>query len=230
MQFCVAKMETRMSSTPTPAVKTYQDIVPDYQTYVQFQTDKWASHEITVPKWEQGQQRYLNAVFADIPRDLRIADIACGDGVGLRYFKQMGFTDVIGVELNPSKLEMAGQSGYPIISCDMHDLANFEDGSVDIVYSSHSLEHAYEPAKVLAEFHRILQPAGALFIVLPYPDMGDWNDEAHGAKYELGTNIKDDGASVVRYFESAGFKLVSGNFDSFREPEIWLVFNRATEN
>lgn len=219
-----------MSSSPVPPVKTYQDIVPDYATYVQFQTEKWASHEITVPKWEQGQQRYLHATFFDLPRDVRIVDIACGDGVGLRHFKQMGFTDVVGVELNQSKLAMAGQSGYPVVACDMHDLACFEDGAFDIVYSSHSLEHAYQPAKVLAEFRRILQPQGALFVVLPYPDMGDWNDEAHGAKYELGTHIKDDGASVVRYFESAGFKLLSGNFDSFREPEIWLVFQRSAES
>ncbi|MCV2368943.1 class I SAM-dependent methyltransferase [Roseateles oligotrophus] len=216
-----------MSSNLTPSpVKTYQDIVPDYQTYVGYQTDKWASHEITVPKWEQGQQRYLHAVFAEVPRKLRIADIACGDGVGLRHFKQMGFTDVVGVELNPSKLDMAEQSGYQVVERDMHDLCCFEAQSFDIVYSSHSLEHAYQPSKVLAEFHRILRPAGALFVVLPYPDMGDWNDEAHGAKYELGTNIKDNGASVVQYFERAGFKLLSSSFDSFREPEIWLKFEK----
>lgn len=219
-----------MSSSPVLPVKTYQDIVPDYTTYVQFQTEKWASHELTVPKWEQGQQRYLNAVFAEVPRDLRIADIACGDGVGLRYFKLMGFSDVIGVEFNESKLERARESGYPVIAGDMHELVNFEDASVDIVYSSHTLEHAYQPAKVLAEFRRILQPNGALFIVLPYPDPGHWNDEAHGAKYELGTHLDDEGASVIRYFENAGFKLLSGMFDNFREPEIWLIFARSSDN
>lgn len=217
-----------MSSAPGPltSVKTYQDIVPDYPTYLAYQTDKWASHEISVPKWELGQQRYLNATFADLPHDLRIADIACGDGVGLRHFKKMGFTQLVGVELNPAKLEMARQSGYPVMEADMHDLGGFENEAFHIVYSSHSLEHAYQPAKVLAEFHRILHPEGALLVVLPYPDPGNWNDEAHGAKYELGTPVEDEGATVIRYFESAGFKLLNVSFDSFREPEIWLQFTQ----
>ncbi|MBT9493424.1 MAG: hypothetical protein IV107_14020 [Paucibacter sp.] len=54
--------------------------------------------------------------------------------------------------------------------------------------------------------------------------MGGWNDEAHGAKHELGTHILDEGASVARYFERAVFKLLSTRCDSFREPEIWLKF------
>ena len=206
--------------------KTYDEILGDYGKYVKLQKEKYCSHEMAVPRWEEGQKRYVEAVFANANRDLKILDIACGDGVGLRQFRSLGFKHIVGVDFNETKLEKARESGYEVLGRDMHDLSDFADRSFDIVYSSHSLEHAYRPAAVLSEFHRILVANGTLLVVLPYPDTGDWNDEAHGAKYELGTNLVDHGQAVMNYFEAHGFELLTHVFDRFREPEIWLSFRR----
>ena len=208
-------------------VRTYQDIFKDYGAYVEAQKGRWASHEANVPKWEEGQQRYVEAVFSTMNRDFRILDIACGDGVGLRQFQRLGFMNVVGVEFNEAKLAKAKECGYPVLPADMHDLSGFPDQSFHVVYSSHTLEHAYRPSQVLSEFHRILIPGGMLLVVLPYPDSGTFNDEAHGAKYELGTNIDDGGKTVVEYFAARGFTPMPPVFDSFREPEIWMFFTRA---
>jgi len=210
----------------TKGVKKYKDIVKDYGDYKKFQVEKYSSHEILYPRWEEGQKRYIERSFSIVPKDTKILDAACGDGVGLRHFKSLDYTNVVGVELNEDKLATASASGYQVIGRDMHDLSCFGDHSFDVVYSSHSLEHAYRPSKVLSEFHRVLAPGGFLFVVLPYPDLGSWNDEAHGAKYELGTNVEDNGATVIRYFEKCGFTYLTSTFDDFREPEIWLYFFR----
>jgi SAM-dependent methyltransferase len=51
------------------------------------------------------------------------------------------------------------------------DMSAVQDGSVDAVYSSHSLEHVYshEVPGVLREFRRVLKPEG--FLVVTCPDL-----------------------------------------------------------
>lgn len=191
------------------------------------QKHRYCSFESEVPKWEVGQRRYIEQSFAAAGKDRKILDIACGDGVGLRCFRSLGFADVTGVEFNPEKADRARQAGYPVLCQDMHDLACFKDGTFDYVYSSHTIEHAYFPDRMVAELVRVLRPGGKLLIVLPYPDVTEANDPAHGAKYELGTNLADDGRRVVSFFQRHGVTLEAKGYDDFREPEIWLTFTRS---
>jgi ubiquinone/menaquinone biosynthesis C-methylase UbiE len=62
-------------------------------------------------------------------------DIACGDGVGLKVFKEMVFKNVIGVELSNEKIEKAMKIGYKIFKADMHNLDIFNNDYFDIIYS-----------------------------------------------------------------------------------------------
>ncbi|MBL8487304.1 MAG: class I SAM-dependent methyltransferase [Rhodocyclaceae bacterium] len=59
----------------------------------------------------------------------------------------------------------------PDIVGSMLDMASVTDGSVDAVYSSHNIEHLYahEVPRALAEFRRVLKPAG--FVVITCPDL-----------------------------------------------------------
>lgn len=209
-----------------PKPKRYKDVVSSYEKYLFFQKNKYCSFESENPKWKHGQQRYLSIKFEDLNRDLKILDIACGDGVGLKHLRNMGFKNIMGVELNETKASIALQGGFNVISADMHNLHNIDDKEFDVVYSSHTLEHAYEPGKVVNEFNRILKKTGLLIIVLPYPDLNIHNDEAHGGKYELGTNVIDNGETVVIFFKNKGFNLIEKTFDNFREPEIWLTLKK----
>lgn len=183
---------------------------------------KYKSFEHENIHWTNGQNRYIALNFNDIDRNKNILDIACGDGVGLRFFKEMGFNNVTGFEYCDEKYAIAKQTGYPVFAGDFHNLDVFQDNSFDIVYSSHSLEHALDPNLVLLEFNRILKPGGSLFLVLPFVDYGA--DDAHCAKYELGTNVDDQGERLISYITSRGFNLISKSFDNFREPEIWTIF------
>jgi SAM-dependent methyltransferase len=47
------------------------------------------------------------------------------------------------------------------------DKMPFEDGSVDILISRHSFEHALDPVAVLGEWRRVLTPDGRVLVVLP---------------------------------------------------------------
>jgi len=196
-----------------------------YASYIDLQMNRYKSHELAVPKWEEGQRRYLTKEFSSVDRGASILDISCGDGVGLRAFKSLLFENVIGFEYDKEKAVFARRSGYEVIEGDFHDLNCFESKRFDIVYSSHSLEHAFHPEKVVCEFHRVLSDKGRLFLVLPFPDEGPI--DAHVAKTLLGTDVDDEGVRVVAYIESFGFELSEKTTDNFREPEIWLKFRKV---
>ena len=225
MQTAVAKRLRHLFGARAPL--DYSDIVPSYELYADLQKNRYQSFESEHPHWEQGQRRFIARHFTDMPRDAAILDVACGDGVGLRCFSEMGFTRVTGVEFNSAKAERARHIGYTVHGADMHDLSCLADRSFDVVYSSHTIEHAYYPRRALKELTRVLRRDGDLIVVLPYPDMGTENDPAHGAKYELGTNVHDGGMKVVSFFARRGLRLTAKEFDDFREPEIWLRFTRT---
>ncbi len=205
----------------------YSEIVGDYEVYKRLQVRDFCSFESQSSTWRIGQERYIQEVLSGYDRSLRVLDIACGDGVGLTVFAAYGFANVVGVELNPAKADRARQSGYPVFTCDMHALDMFEDGAFDVVYSSHTLEHAYYPDRAILEMRRVVSAEGAFHVVLPYPDRGDANVLAHGAKFELGTDVEDGADTVVRTFEARGCALREIRFASFREPEVWLEFGKV---
>jgi SAM-dependent methyltransferase len=192
-------------------------------TYKELQTEKYKSFESTHDQWRRGQERFIHMNFLKLDHEIKILDLGCGDGVGLSYFKLLGFLNVTGVEFCAEKAEKARRHGYPVLEIDMHELGTIADESLDIVYSSHSLEHTWNPIQVLESIHRILKPGGTLFLVLPYPDTGP--EDAHCGKLILHSHLQDNaealGKILTRYFTIT--KVV---FDCYREPEVWFTLTK----
>lgn len=205
--------------------KSYRTITPEYKDYLEAQTVKYHSHESENPKWKEGQKRFITLNFSSLDRNLKILDIACGDGVGLAFFRELGFNNVVGVDCSESKVELARQHGYKVFKSDLHDLGLIDDAFFDVVYSSHTLEHAYQPLDALTELKRVLRPGGQMVIVLPFPDTGP--DDAHGGKYDLNTHTGDVNL-VIQVFQNAGLVVEKHRLDSFREPELWLVAKKPS--
>ncbi len=211
------------------APRTARDLVTDYDEYLRLQRETYRSFESDVPAWSDGQRRFLRLTLRDAPRTARLLDCACGDGAGFGGLQEMGFSSVVGVELSREKAARARRSGFSVVLADMHDLGCFRDGAFDVIVCSHTLEHAYDPGRVLTQFHRLLVAEGMLHVVLPYPDPGHRNELAHVGKYELGTHLDDEGRTLSEFFERRGFRVVSHRFDSERESEIWLDLQKTME-
>lgn len=208
-------------------MKNNLKIFARYSDYLVYQTKRACSFEGKIPRYKKGQEEYIKKEFSHFDRKIAILDCACGDGTGLKCFRTLGFKNVIGAELCRKKVKFAKKSRFKVSVADMHDLP-FHPSSFDIIYSSHSLEHALDPDKVVQGFHDLLRLFGLLFIVLPYPD--DMSDEhrrkAHCGSIQLGLDLKDEGETVVDFFLERGFALKSKKFSSEREPEIWLELER----
>lgn len=70
------------------------------------------------------------------------------------------------------------------------------DGRFDFVFSSHCLEHLWDPIGALRHWKTRLRPGGVLFLYLPHPDMEYWLPQ-NCAKH-LHTWRPDDMARIVR--------------------------------
>jgi 2-polyprenyl-3-methyl-5-hydroxy-6-metoxy-1,4-benzoquinol methylase len=205
-----------------------------YDNYIEWQCKTGCSFESDSERWSTGQEKYIDRMFNSLDRELSILDVCAGDGVGLRYLRKLGFTSVLGVEVNDEKIKRATDSNCCVIK---HDICcspfseDYED-SFDIVYSSHTLEHVLNPEYTIRNLYRLLKKSGKLLVVLPYPDYASGSTQTkhsfmvHCGGVPLKLNIGDSGESTVKIFEDIGFKLVCKEFDHYREPEIWLTFQK----
>jgi len=234
-------------------VKKPSDLIPNYLDYVRNQIEesyvpgkimplakvpepKVESLKLEVHTSDQKPQKkavgnntlFIQQKFANLDRNKTILDCACGGGAQMGTLRNMGFKHIAGLELGIKWLQTAKKQDvtYGAVKADMHWVP-FRDEAFDIVFSAHTIEHAYYPAKLLQEFWRAIKTNGRLFVILPYPDSGH-EDDFHVAKYELGTNILDQGQSVIKFFEANGFYLTIAERSAglVNEPLMWLQFRK----
>lgn len=95
---------------------------------------------------------------------LRILDIGCGDGWGMRLLRGKG-NHVEGVTLcsNERSFDLAIHLG------DMHTFDLLHQELFDMVWMRHSLEHALAPDVVMRNVRRHLRDGGQFCAVLPGP-------------------------------------------------------------
>jgi len=211
------------------SLKSNSRIFPRYSDYLVYQTEHARSLEGSILRWKEGQREYIKKQFSGFNRGVAILDCACGDGTGLKCFKSLDFRNVIGVELCREKVQLAKKSGFKVLTQDMHKLSSvFHPGSFDIIYSSHTLEHAFDPDKVVRSFYELLRLFGLMLVILPFPDNVEdkHRGKAHCGSKQLGLDIADDGRTTTDFFLNRGFALNSKQFDSQREPEIWLKLEK----
>lgn len=87
--------------------------------------------------------------------NLKVLCIGCRSVEEINYFRSVGVKEVLGIDLF--------SESEKIIIMDMHNMT-FEDNSFDIIFSSHSLEHARDYKKAISEFIRVAKD-GAIFII-----------------------------------------------------------------
>lgn len=90
-----------------------------------------------------------------------------------------------------------GQKNKTDILCDAHRLPELAAASVDVIASSHTIEHLVNPLLALTEWNRVLKPGGYLYSAIPnYKQTFDHRRELTSlehlvADYELGSTAPD---------------------------------------
>lgn len=121
------------------------------------------------PWWGEHRFRY-DEVIRRLRPPARILDAACGTAFGSARLRQQGFDFVVGVDLAADALREVPISTRRevgrLLAGDVAGLP-FRSGSFDAVVSFETLEHTPRYRETLAEFARVLGPAGTLYLSTP---------------------------------------------------------------
>lgn len=103
-------------------------------------------------------RRAMNKDFiSSLPRDTRILEVGANFGMQLHMLRDMGFTNLYGVELNPAVTDFGRKNlrGINLIEGNALDLP-FKDGYFDLVFTSGVLIHIApkDRTKAMREIHR----------------------------------------------------------------------------
>ncbi len=138
---------------------------------------------IVATRWEEAHQRFqtpeeevakfrrrFRALGAEgWDRTLSVAEICSGRGNGLRAWHELGFTDVVGVDLSialagsyrgPGRVILGDARCVPLRS-DSRDIVVVQGGL-------HHLESVADMAFALAEMARIARPGGRIIVIEPW--------------------------------------------------------------
>ncbi len=134
-----------------------------YRAYLREQLERTLSKRANDPGI--GARVLIERAVAVVPPQpgAAVLCVGCRNPIELDEFRARGYTDVVGIDLFSQRDD--------ILVMDMHDMA-FPDDRFDVVYASHSLEHAYDVAQALAEIGRVGRPGAAVAIEVPVRHKG----------------------------------------------------------
>jgi SAM-dependent methyltransferase len=134
-----------------------------YRAYLHGQLDRTLSKRANDPGI--GARLLIGRVSEVVPpsADASVLCVGCRNTIELDEFRNRGYGDVVGIDLFSQSSD--------ILVMDMHDLA-FPDNRFDVVYASHSLEHAYDLDRVLHEIARVGREGAAVAVEVPVRHKG----------------------------------------------------------
>jgi len=104
----------------------------------------------------------------DLPLDLRVLDAGCGDEFFLGILRDLGFTNVIGVDVSEIRVKACRDRGLDARCLPVEQCADL--GAFDLVLLMDVLEHVPDPAVALRAVHQALTPGGTLYLNVPVCD------------------------------------------------------------
>jgi len=117
-------------------------------------------------------QRFLDEIGQYLPRSGRVLDVGCGFGLFSLYYAKMNpFLDVLGIDLNPLRIQMARTAAARLQLSNVHyqvgDVTSYEfQATFDGVYMLDIVHHV--PRQVVrlltARLHKTLRPGCRLII------------------------------------------------------------------
>ncbi|MEX2647729.1 MAG: methionine biosynthesis protein MetW [Alphaproteobacteria bacterium] len=122
-----------------------------------------------------GLRRDLRLVADLVPQAARVLDIGCGDGALLETLWREKGVDGRGIELSQSGVNACVARGLAVIQGDAdRDLADYPEGSFDVVVLSQTLQAVRRPRRVLEQMLRIGRRA-----IVSFPNFGHWSARWH---------------------------------------------------
>lgn len=124
-------------------------------------TDYSSVHESgsIIGKWLHSQRMdIIRKMLKTMPKDLSTIDVGCGGGETIKLLREIGFKNVIGIDLSPHAIEKAKKQGL-ILNKDIFmvdgEKTGYSDRHFKFVFSEGLWEHFKNPLPFVIEACRI---------------------------------------------------------------------------
>lgn len=112
--------------------------------------------------------KYKDEFVKLVPKTARVLDVGCGNGWFLNWLKELGYTNIEGIDVVQKAADETWRGGLGVKAALMDGHAtDFEDSYFDAVSASHVLEHSPIPKALVRELVRITKGDGLLFLETP---------------------------------------------------------------
>lgn len=115
----------------------------------------------------------------------QVLDAGCGAGINLQWLLDNGASEVVGVDVSPTMIEVARQEApteqVSLYVADLEQPLDFlNDSSFELVLSSMAIHYVEDLNRLFGDFARLLKPGGYLVFTTHHP----YNDhKRHGGPY-----------------------------------------------
>src|SRR5262245_51049092 len=111
------------------------------------------------------------AYAAELTKDKRVLDLACGEGYGARMLAETA-SSVVGIDIDENvirhaSVKYAGSTNLQFISGSITAVPIQDAHSFDVVTCFEAIEHIEDQEALLAEVKRLLKPDGTFIVSTP---------------------------------------------------------------
>lgn len=165
-----------------------------------------------MPGFHKFIQEAVDEFIRSVPsKNDKILDAGCGDGWTLDILKELGYKNIVGIDLNPDKINIAQENGHTVYAGDLQELP-FENERFNAIYCRHTFEHILYPRKAISEFHRVLKPGGIIFVIAPKTSLSG----PHVQKISSVT-------SITKHCKRLNFRILDCKAVQKASGEFWVL-------
>ena len=176
------------------------DVKPRRKPADDLSSYRWRQYEHYATHWEDGTQElelarvrahalaYRHYFRGWLPQnpESAIADMGCGRGVLLAFFRACGYKNARGIDISPEQVELARQMGMEVQEDDAIGFLEACHGKFDLLTGLDILEHFHKPEVIrfLEAAYKALKPGGRLILQTlnaesPWGGMHRYGDFTH---------------------------------------------------
>lgn len=140
--------------------------------------------------WYVGRRK----LFADLIRQLNVdcgepvLDIGTSSGTNLRLLRDLGFSDVTGLDFSEEAIRFCSEAGLGQVRRGDITEMPFQNDQFSLVLATDIIEHVDDDAKALREVARVLKPGRTALITVPaFPSLWGFQDDVslHKRRYRM---------------------------------------------